>query len=325
MKPLISIIIPVYNPGIHFKKCLSSILLQRDQSFETIIIDDGSTDGSLELAKQQLANRAFTKIITQKNSGVSAARNKGLEFASCEYITFIDSDDFVEPDYIEQLNKLVVLGADIILTGKKFICHQEITKSIDLPNDSWTSNDIKITKYGYLDYATSPVANLYKKATIEANDIKFNIEMSYAEDREFNIDFILCATNGITSAYNGYRYVSDIENSLSKRYHNYMFKNDILYWDKLYSLFSPIPENATQVKSYLVNRLFNFIADNISSISHIHSLTNCLSIVNDIEKNINTDFFRTNFKHINSTFWQRFLIFISPKLYCTVIYLLQKK
>ena len=104
-----------------------------------------------------------------------------------------------------------------------------------------------------------------------------------------------------------------------------MFKNDILYWDKLYSLFSPIPENATQVKSYLVNRLFNFIADNISSISHIHSLTNCLSIVNDIEKNINTDFFRTNFKHINSTFWQRFLIFISPKLYCTVIYLLQKK
>ncbi len=107
-RPLISVIIPVYNPGKHFLKCLDSIVNQTYQNLEIILIDDGSTDGS-ELVCDEFANKDNRVIcIHQQNNGVSKARNQGLRIAKGDYIHFPDSDDYLDLDTYEYLIKRMI-------------------------------------------------------------------------------------------------------------------------------------------------------------------------------------------------------------------------
>lgn len=95
MPPLISVIIPVYNTAKFLSRCLDSILNQDYQSLEVILINDGSTDNSLEICREYEARDERIRVFTQKNSGQSVARNHGLRMARGEYISFIDSDDYI--------------------------------------------------------------------------------------------------------------------------------------------------------------------------------------------------------------------------------------
>lgn len=94
--PLISIIIPVYNPGKHLKKCMDSILNQTYENLEIILVDDGSSDGSELLCDEFAALDDRVKCIHQRNMGVSAARNMGIQISSGDYYHFLDSDDYME-------------------------------------------------------------------------------------------------------------------------------------------------------------------------------------------------------------------------------------
>jgi glycosyltransferase involved in cell wall biosynthesis len=102
-----SVIIPLYNKENFIEATLNTVLNQSFNDFEIIIINDGSTDKSLDLVKQIKDKRI--KIITIPNSGLSVARNTGLDNANADYIAFIDADDFWEPHHLEQLNKLILL------------------------------------------------------------------------------------------------------------------------------------------------------------------------------------------------------------------------
>lgn len=103
MRPLVSVIVPVYNTAFYLTQCLDSIVNQSFKNIEIICIDDGSTDGSLNLLQKYAAKHKNIKLITQNHVGVSSARNAGIDAAQGKYITFVDSDDFVEPDMIETL------------------------------------------------------------------------------------------------------------------------------------------------------------------------------------------------------------------------------
>ena len=91
----LSIIIPIYNVEDTLRRCLESVLKQMDDRMEVLIVDDGSTDTSGQIAEQMTAGRTDCRLIRQANKGLSAARNAGIEAATGEYITFTDSDDFV--------------------------------------------------------------------------------------------------------------------------------------------------------------------------------------------------------------------------------------
>lgn len=91
----LSIIIPIYNVEDTLRRCLESVLGQMDDRMEVIIVDDGSTDTSGQIAEQMTAGRTDCRLIRQANKGLSAARNAGIEVATGDYITFVDSDDFV--------------------------------------------------------------------------------------------------------------------------------------------------------------------------------------------------------------------------------------
>ena len=93
MRPTISIIIPVYNVQDYLTSCIESIIKQDYKDYEAIFINDGSTDDSLEILKQYVKTDKRFKLISQKNSGLSSARNTGINQAQGKYITFIDSDD----------------------------------------------------------------------------------------------------------------------------------------------------------------------------------------------------------------------------------------
>lgn len=100
-KPLISIIVPVYNTSEFLSRCLDSILNQTYKNIEIIIIDDGSTDNSLRIIKKYAKRNSAIKYFTQDNCGQATARNKGIKYASGEYIMFVDSDDYVSNDFCE--------------------------------------------------------------------------------------------------------------------------------------------------------------------------------------------------------------------------------
>ncbi len=105
MNQIVSIIVPAYNERPYLKRCVESILYQTYRNIEIILVDDGSNDGTNELCDQLKYNDSRIKVIHKLNGGLSSARNAGLKIATGDYITFIDSDDYVDSDYIEYLLK----------------------------------------------------------------------------------------------------------------------------------------------------------------------------------------------------------------------------
>lgn len=101
--PQISVIIPVYNSMLFLKRCVNSIIQQSYVDFELLLIDDGSTDGSSFLCDELARQDNRVKVFHQSNGGVSSARNKGLEHATGEWVAFIDSDDWFEKEYLEEM------------------------------------------------------------------------------------------------------------------------------------------------------------------------------------------------------------------------------
>lgn len=104
MKELISVIVPVYNVKDYLAKCLDSITTQSYKDLEIIVVDDGSTDGSSELCDEYAKKDKRIRVVHQKNAGLSAARNTGIEAAIGKYLMFLDSDDTIDPDVIKTLN-----------------------------------------------------------------------------------------------------------------------------------------------------------------------------------------------------------------------------
>ena len=114
--PEISVVVPVYNVEAYLEKCIDSILAQTFTDFEMILVDDGSTDASPSIIDRRAAEDPRIRVIHKKNGGLSDARNEGMKIAEGEYVSFIDSDDFIEPQMLEKaLAKLRETGADIVI------------------------------------------------------------------------------------------------------------------------------------------------------------------------------------------------------------------
>lgn len=121
-KPLISIVVPVYKVEKYLVKCIESILNQTYSNIEVILINDGSPDRCPYICEEYKAKDSRVKVVHKKNGGLSDARNFGIEIAKGEFISFIDSDDFISKDYVEYLyNMIKKFEADISICGIKRI------------------------------------------------------------------------------------------------------------------------------------------------------------------------------------------------------------
>lgn len=117
---MISVVIPVYNVQEYLRRCVDSILNQTIRNYEVILVDDGSNDGCPQICDQYAEVNDNVISLHKKNGGLSDARNFGVQHASANYIVFVDSDDYVDPEYIESLWALhLKYGADIAVQGVK--------------------------------------------------------------------------------------------------------------------------------------------------------------------------------------------------------------
>ena len=116
--PLLSIVIPVFNSEKYLSECLSSLFIQEQSGkIEVICVDDGSTDQSLKIIKEYSTRQVNLRWIAQENRGVSSARNEGMKIARGDYITFVDSDDWIEPMMYEKLyQKAKEENADLVVS-----------------------------------------------------------------------------------------------------------------------------------------------------------------------------------------------------------------
>ena len=112
---LISVIVPIYNVERYLEKCINSITKQTYKNLEIILVNDGSTDNSLNICQKIEKSDKRIKIINKKNEGVSIARNEGWKIANGKYVTFIDSDDYIQNDMIQYLYEIILKGVDIAI------------------------------------------------------------------------------------------------------------------------------------------------------------------------------------------------------------------
>lgn len=183
-----SIIIPIYNSDKYIEKCLNSVLVQSERNFEVICINDGSTDNSLRLLQQfqQIDDRIL--IINQLNSGMSVARNKGLEIARGEYVFFLDSDDWILPNTFKIL-KTNVENNDMLCFNSKIYCEETDQYKIQ---QGYIEKSL--TGWNYFNkYAIIPSEihfvcvwqRIYKNEFIKKTKLKFKEGISRAEDNLF--------------------------------------------------------------------------------------------------------------------------------------------
>lgn len=119
MLPLISVIVPVYNTVKYLDRCMKSILNQNYSNLEILLVDDGSTDGSAERCDFYAAEDSRVCVIHKENGGQSSARNAGLDLCRGEYISFVDSDDWIEPEmYSTLVNQLILCDAGLAICGR---------------------------------------------------------------------------------------------------------------------------------------------------------------------------------------------------------------
>lgn len=203
---LISIIIPIHNTADYISDCLSSVLSQNYENFELLIIDDGSTDGSAEICEKFAESEPRIRLYKNENHGVSFSRNFGMEQSCGDYITFIDSDDTVSPNYLSVLiDSLVSTGADMSAAG-----HSCFTES-GTPNfteGGEISVETKELETVFFTETQGMVwSKLFKKSIIENYGLLFDESIAVNEDLVFNLKYVEhCSCIAVNSArVYGYR------------------------------------------------------------------------------------------------------------------------
>lgn len=192
---MISIIIPVYNSERYLRQCIESVIAQTFEDWEVILVNDGSKDGSLDICQEYAAKDERIKVIDKPNGGVSSARNKGLEVAQGDWITFMDSDDWLDADAFEVYYEAAQrTGADIVKTGYRRVSKNDNNKQNE--GYAWQEMTLadksealaRLQETGYFTF----VWNMIVTSQI-AKEVRFDESTPWLEDQFFGYECLLRA------------------------------------------------------------------------------------------------------------------------------------
>lgn len=216
----LSVVIPVYNVERYLDSCVSSVLNQTLNDIEIILVDDESPDNCPILCDEYAENDSRVKVVHKKNGGLGFARNTGLEVAAGEYVTFLDSDDFVDRDAYESLIDLIEsYDADVLYYKfSRFTDVAEIGETIK--SDSVIVYDEKDVKSLMLDIIAAPLSSktdrniqcssctaIYRSSILKNNNVRFHSERELiSEDLIFNLDFLSHANRAVYNMTRYYHY-----------------------------------------------------------------------------------------------------------------------
>lgn len=222
-----SIIVPVYNCQDYIERCIESVMNQNTKDIELILVNDGSTDNSKLIIEEYKKDNDLIKLINKKNAGVSAARNDGLKEATGKYILFLDADDFVDENYIKEINEILKQHKETELVNFGFYSDVEDMEFNNLSRDKITYKekyykDKKALKKDFIElWDNTMMYNIWNKVylrkIIEENDIKFP-NYNWGEDIEFNRLYLNVINNMYNSNKCFYHYVREREGAATKNY-----------------------------------------------------------------------------------------------------------
>ncbi len=218
MLPIISIIVPVYNGEQFIDKCIRSILKQTISEIQIIVIDDGSTDNTLKILEGLQSRSKSMKVYHQSNKGVSSARNIGLKIATGDWIIFVDADDYIDPDYCEEmLHAAIESSADVLISnpmgnGKEKI-HTIDNHNHDLLIQSCLSYDENTFPFNI----DAPWGKIFRASIIRNNSIGFPENLKRSEDAYFCICFYENTYKINVLNYSGYHHI-ERKGSLCRSY-----------------------------------------------------------------------------------------------------------
>lgn len=232
-RELISIILPVYNASKYLDECIKSILDQSYKNYEAIFVDDGSKDNSLEILRkyQKIDNRVV--VIHQDNQGVASARNIGLKYATGQYITFIDPDDYVYSNYLYYLKGLIDNNnCDIAISKGIVDSYKPNKKNTNHSLTLFTSQDAIVD---ILTYKMNVAVwnKMYKRDLLYTNHIKFDEELRMGEGFNFNIDAFKYARKIAIGYEQTYFYRRDNLDSATTKFSTEKWENAFLAINKI--------------------------------------------------------------------------------------------
>lgn len=194
---MVSIIIPAYNAEKYIERCIKSVLSQSCSSFELIIINDGSTDSTDKICKKLCALHSNCYILEQTNMGVSVARNLGISRAKGEWIIFLDSDDYLEPNYVEIIEEYssTTVNIDFMLfnyaiSGRRRTQNRRDSGEKSIYKDNRLLVDGLMNSHSDLFQNTSlftPWAKAYRSKIIQESSLYFENDVTRGEDMLFNL------------------------------------------------------------------------------------------------------------------------------------------
>lgn len=179
----LSIIVPVYNIAPYVDECLDSLCGQTYENIEIICIDDGSTDGSLEHVRLWEAKDSRVRVVSQPNSGVSHARNKGLDLATGDYVAFVDGDDYIDRDAVEKIMTAASEHkADIVIFGGRAFPETAWVTEVFGPRDVVRSGDGATMIFEERGCIPSAANKAYRRELIENAHLRFCETLILGED-----------------------------------------------------------------------------------------------------------------------------------------------
>ena len=287
--PEISIIIPVYNVERKIQRCLDSVKHQTFSDFELILVNDGSTDKSGEICDKYVANDERFKVIHQNNQGVSVARNAGINIAKGRYITFIDSDDYVNGDFLSNLYATICSsGADIAICNYYMVFEDRTDVCMEHGYSSGNileKDEIKSVFYKHIQDNDCTIGyfslwnKIYRSNLIRENHIFLDTEMSFGEDMMFIMQ-CLKFSNKIAFTEEPLYYYEMTENGLFSRYRR-SFLNDTM---KCYrSLVSQLNIKGVEELLPLSLKYYGYVMQHIRGI--IENESEKIALIRNVYKN----------------------------------------
>lgn len=236
----ISVIVPVYNVEKTLKRCVESILQQSFREYELLLINDGSTDNSLKICNEYAEMDVRIKVITQNNKGVSSARNNGIRHSSGKYVTFLDSDDYVDIDYLKIMHHALKRKKRELVICGVFFCREGMLENkiaqkdrgdfvleLKANNTEDIANLLRDKRFNYV------YAKLYKREILNKFDIRFKEEISLGEDTIFVMDYLSHVNECVIIGKSYYNYIKYNKGTLTNRfykdiYEKYTYINNII-------------------------------------------------------------------------------------------------
>lgn len=211
----VSVIVPVYNGEEYIQTSISSIINQEfSENYEIIVVDDGSDDNSLDIAQELLSKSDIPyKLVYQRNSGVSVARNNGIEVSRGDYLVFVDSDDYVLTNHLSELYNG---KTDFTLTQMAKEGSKSIVNSISYPEVPISAHDLIKMELQMIIPEFSFCQLIYKADLIKDNNLKFDSKAVYGEDTEFALKALSYGESVAVGEEITYLYIQRNDSATSK-------------------------------------------------------------------------------------------------------------